>query len=240
MRDITLTPRLQTIADMVRQGINLVDVGCDHAYLVCYLVQKDIIDSAIACDINELPLRRAKENIEAYGLQKRIRTVLSNGLENIPEDDADDIVIAGMGAETIMQIIDDCKYLQNPSKRLLLQPMTKHELMREYLYQKGFEIVREKAVCEQEHDYTVILARWCGQSKQIDDVQKYIGAIRFNNTKEDMRYIVNVAKKLFMRARGCEQASDEETQKQAQYWTNLGKEIAWFAQEEYEKSIRDL
>lgn len=147
MREITLTARLQTIADMVRQGINLVDVGCDHAYLVCYLVQKDIIDKAIACDINELPLRRAKENIEAYGLSNRIQTVLSNGLANIPQEDADDIVIAGMGAETIMQIMDDCSYLQNPSKRLILQPMTKHELMREYLYQKGFEIVREKAVC---------------------------------------------------------------------------------------------
>lgn len=44
-----------------------------------------------------------------------------------------------------------------------------------------------------------MLARWCGKPKEIDDVQKYIGAIRFNNTKEDMRYIVNIAKKLFLR-----------------------------------------
>ena len=50
-----LSKRLQAIADLIvkyKQGEILADIGTDHAYLPCYLVNENIIDKAYACDIS--------------------------------------------------------------------------------------------------------------------------------------------------------------------------------------------
>lgn len=58
---------------------------------------------------------------------------LSNGLENIAENEADDFVIAGMGGELIAAILDSCAYAKNSEKHFILQPMTKSEVLIKYL-----------------------------------------------------------------------------------------------------------
>ncbi len=75
-------------------------------------------DTAIAADINPLPLERGIETINNSGLNNRIETRLSNGLEKISGDEADDIVIAGMGGELISQIIENWEYSKGQVKAL--------------------------------------------------------------------------------------------------------------------------
>ena len=72
--------RLSLCAHMVREGSRLADIGTDHGYLPVSLCQNQTIRSAIACDINPLPLRSAQKNIEKYCLNDRIETRLSDGL----------------------------------------------------------------------------------------------------------------------------------------------------------------
>ena len=76
-----LSYRLQTIADQVSPGNRLADIGCDHGFVPIYLIQKGIIPSAIAMDVVEGPLSRAREHIRSAGLDDVITTRLSDGLE---------------------------------------------------------------------------------------------------------------------------------------------------------------
>ena len=60
---IKLSQRLQAIAQFVPQGAQVADIGTDHGFLPCYLVQCGQADRVIACDINEQPLAVAQKNI---------------------------------------------------------------------------------------------------------------------------------------------------------------------------------
>ena len=49
-----LSKRLQLIADMIsqyKQGSKIADIGTDHAYLPCYLVENNIVSHSYACDV---------------------------------------------------------------------------------------------------------------------------------------------------------------------------------------------
>ena len=53
---VKLSERMLHLADMVRQGAVLADVGTDHGYIPIYLVESGRICRAFAMDIKEGPL----------------------------------------------------------------------------------------------------------------------------------------------------------------------------------------
>ena len=65
MREIQISRRLSAVAALVSPGLVLADVGCDHGYIPIYLIQKGQIPRAIAMDINQGPLLRAREHIRS-------------------------------------------------------------------------------------------------------------------------------------------------------------------------------
>ena len=69
MRLFSLDERLTVCASLVREGARLADVGTDHAYLPVWLLNSGKITFAIASDINEKPLLRAKATAEKYSAQ---------------------------------------------------------------------------------------------------------------------------------------------------------------------------
>ena len=117
-----LPKRLQACADFVRQGTRVCDVGTDHALLPCELVKQGKATAALAADVHEKPLAGARKTIRASGCADRVTTRLSDGLQQILPEEADDVVIAGMGGETIAQILAAAPWLQGRGCRLLLQP----------------------------------------------------------------------------------------------------------------------
>ena len=137
-----LSKRLMSAVGFVRGGF-LADVGTDHAYLPVYLYKLGKIRGAVAADINEGPLARARANIAAYGAGEGIETVLSDGLAKLEGYHPDDIVIFGMGGELIIHILDAAKWTRSKHIRLILQPMTQQEEVRSYLLENGFFIVGE-------------------------------------------------------------------------------------------------
>ena len=70
-----LSRRLAAIAEMVEEGSRLADVGTDHGYLPIWLVKTEKIPCAVAMDIGEGPLSRARDHVKAFGLEDRIRPV---------------------------------------------------------------------------------------------------------------------------------------------------------------------
>ena len=169
-----MTPRLLAVANFAKKGSKVADVGTDHAYIPIWLVTRGVSDFAVAMDINKGPLLRAKENITKFNLEDKITTKLSDGLEGLEKDEADTVIIAGMGGVLINRILDDAKALYPSIKHFILQPMTAIEETRKFLSENGFLIENECLAKEDDKIYTV-LSVIRGKMKIEDEVNLYIG-----------------------------------------------------------------
>ena len=190
MSDIKLSPRLQTVAGFVRDGDMVADIGCDHALVSAYLMQSGIAKHVYAADVNQKPLSRAVETIKKHQLQNGVSLVLSDGLQAVPPE-VDTVLIAGMGGELIIDILRQAKWLKNPCKRLVLQPMSFAEKLRSYLWQEGFFIKEEIPVFEDAHVYTVLCASYSGEIKHMPYWKTLLGCVDLQKN-EGKRYLQKV------------------------------------------------
>ena len=192
---INLDNRLKQCAEFVSGNGYSVDVGTDHAYLAAYLVSSGICKKVIACDLREGPLESAKKHIHDEGLENKIKTVLSDGLDNIPSDGVTDIIIAGMGGELIARIISKAEWIKENKVNLILQPMTKAYELRKFLYENGFSIKCEKAVRSDPFMYSVINTEYSDNCKKHKDYEIYSGGLDFN-VELDREYLLIQAERL--------------------------------------------
>lgn len=199
---ITLDSRLSLCASFVRQDSKLADIGTDHAYLPVWLCQNGVCKSAVAADINPEPLSRGQLTIAQAGLEDKVKTRLSDGLKSISADEADDIVIAGMGGELIAKIILDCEYSRDKSKRFILQPMTKSELLIERLCQNGFEILSQDCCVASNKCYTVLLVQYSGEKRAYSEVYPYICELKPKENETHLRFIKAHIQRLLKKANG--------------------------------------
>lgn len=154
-KKLELTPRLQLLADWVPQGARLADVGTDHGYLPVWLALRGRIAFAIASDLRKGPLERAKETGRIYGAE-HIDYRLGNGLAGICPEEADVIVIAGMGGENIVSILEAAPWTADGAHTLLLAPHTKAEELRRFLMENRYEILREELVYDRGTIYPIM------------------------------------------------------------------------------------
>ena len=139
---IPISHRLLACAGFVAPGDRVADVGCDHGYLGIYLLTQGIAASIIASDVNEGPLLSAMGNAQKFSVKENMTFYLSDGVRNIPRD-FDTLVCAGMGADTMISILEAAPWLRDAKYRLILQCQSKRPELRRYLYSHGFSIPRE-------------------------------------------------------------------------------------------------
>lgn len=211
MNNIRLDERLLAVSNFVRQGSIAADVGTDHAFLPVYLVQNRICKRVIACDINRLPLESAKRTVGRYSLECNIELRLSDGLQAINKGECSDIIIAGMGAELISEIINRCEWIRNRKINLILNPMTKPELLRRFLYANGFDILAETAVVSQAKHYTIINAVFDGKKSEPSLSEIWFGKLTDKNDAASREYINMTANRMLKKANGmlCKNSGDE-------------------------------
>ena len=162
---VKISNRLTTAAALVSQGYTLADVGTDHGYIPIYLLQQKKIPSAIAMDINEGPLERAKEHIALYGLQAYIQTRLSDGVAALKPGEVEAVLIAGMGGGLVMHILKDGEKVCQSAKELILQPQSEIEHVREFLREKGYTILAEDMVYEDGKFYPMMKVQYQGENE---------------------------------------------------------------------------
>ncbi len=172
-----LDARLLCVASMVRDGACLADIGTDHAYLPVHLMQTGRIERAIAADIGEGPAASARANVADAGLQDAIGVRVCDGLCGIAPDEVSDIVIAGMGGETIIHILSEAPWVCDTRLRLILQPMTKTVELRRWLYEHGFAMDEEHLVRDGRHLYNVMAVRFSGEPFDGSAIVPYVGAL---------------------------------------------------------------
>ena len=156
---LSLQPRLRRLAELVPDGCRLTDVGTDHGYLPVSLLQQGRIASAIASDIGAEPLEHARRTAAACkveGLSFR----LCPGLAAIAPEETDVIVIAGMGGETILAILQAAPWTKDGRHCLLLQPMTKTADLRRWLVDNGYTFTDEHLVEDKGRIYPILCV--CG------------------------------------------------------------------------------
>lgn len=183
-----LDERLLCAASFVRRGSRFADIGSDHAYLPIYLCKSGVVDVALASDINKGPVAAAVENIKEYGVEDKVRAVLSDGLTSAESFYPDDIAILGMGGELIASIIDKAEWVKNENIHLIMQPMTHAHTLYRYLLANGFEIIGEK-ICatstRSDRIYRVICAKYSGKARECSDVEAMVGTVNMKNIEND-------------------------------------------------------
>ncbi len=182
-----LNNRLKTVFDLIEHGARVVDIGTDHAFLPIALIKSGKAKSVIACDIREKPLENARKNLQRLKVSS-VELRISDGLQNVARNDADTVVIAGMGGEVISGILSRCDFIKDKSYSLILQPMTAADYLRKFLAENGFNIEKEIAVSDNSKLYTVILARFCGEIKAYPDVFYIHGKLNPQNPT-DLLYL---------------------------------------------------
>ena len=166
--------RLEAIGKLVPQGCVLADIGTDHAYLPVWLLEQGKIASAVAGDIAEGPCLAAKNTVSMHGMKGRVEVRLGSGLKVLQAGEADCIAIAGMGASTMIEILEADMPLAVEAKRLVLQPMAGAASLRKWLIQNGWHIVAEDLVADGRHLYE-IMAVERGESEAFSDAVLEIG-----------------------------------------------------------------
>ncbi len=153
--NITLSARLAACAAFVPQGARIADIGCDHGYLSLHLLQSGKASFVYAADINEGPLQCAIRNAEKFGFRDKIQFYLSDGVRNVPRD-FDRMICAGMGADTIISILEAAPWLKKEQYTLILQCQSKTPALRRYLSENGWRITQEYALRDGKFLYTVM------------------------------------------------------------------------------------
>ncbi len=154
-----LSTRLKSCCAFVAPGDVVADIGCDHGYLGIRLLQQGIARAVIAADINEQPLRSAYHNAGKFGVRDRMHFYLSDGAKSIPRE-FDCMVCAGMGADTMISILEGALWLQDARYRLILQCQSKTPMLRKYLSDKGWHIQEESVLRDGRFLYTVMEVLW--------------------------------------------------------------------------------
>lgn len=205
---IPISPRLLCCASMI-QGDSVCDIGTDHAYLPAYLVSGGTVKTVIATDVKQGPLNSAAGTLKRYHVAENIRLILSDGFDKVPPKGITDVVIAGMGGETIRDILaaKSAQFLKKGAN-LVLQPMTKAEILRAWLAENGFTVTKETAVRDT-HVYTVMQAHYTGEVRTLTEAEAYCGKLKRTDPLTKI-YVAAVQERLNTKATGLEEAGKTE------------------------------
>ncbi len=163
---LPISKRLLACAEYIHPGDVVADVGCDHGYLGIHLLTKGVAKAIIASDINEGPLQAAQRNARKFGVQNKMSFYLCPGVCNVPRD-FDVMVCAGMGADTMISILEDALWLKSDRYRLILQCQSKTPSLRRYLSENGWCIAKESVLRDGRFLYTVMEVTWAPENARL-------------------------------------------------------------------------
>ncbi len=176
--------RLKIILELIdKNSKGICDVGTDHGFVPVKLAADGYNGNIIAADINPEPLRRAESNANSLNVSERIVFCLHNGLPEHFSDKFDTAVIAGMGGDLICSIIDRADWIFSDKYTLILQPMTKPEIVRYYLANNGFNITEDWLASDRGRLYQVIKCKFTSVNDKYTDLELFSGKISICNDK---------------------------------------------------------
>ena len=189
MGKIKLDSRLSAVADFVREGKTVADIGTDHAYLLAYLLQQGIIKKGIAADLRKGPLENARKTLIESDQLEKVNLILSDGLDELKKGDCEDIVIAGMGGILIKEILERTPWVFDENIHIIAQPMTHAEVLRRFFLENGFKILEESSATDGKRYYCIISAQYDGIKRDAEEWYTYVGELIKNSDNVSQTYI---------------------------------------------------
>ncbi|MBQ3095650.1 MAG: SAM-dependent methyltransferase [Clostridia bacterium] len=205
-----LSPRLAAVAGLVPMGARVADIGCDHGYLSLYLTESGTAAHCIASDVREGPLSAAKENVRASGLEGSIELRLGDGLSGIAPEETDCVILAGMGGDTMREILQAAPWITGGGHTLVLQPQSHTDTLRLWLSGQGFSVTAERVVYDRGHLYVVFRAEWDGKGDRSPLCPYFSPALLALSAEEREPYVERVFAELGKRLEGLRAAEGRE------------------------------
>ncbi|MBZ9688149.1 class I SAM-dependent methyltransferase [Clostridium estertheticum] len=185
-----LSIRLNVIVSMIEKCDSVIDVGTDHGYVPIYLVKNDVIKSAIASDINRGPVEKARNNIAESGVSSQISCRLGSGLSTVKKGEAEIAIIAGMGGNLIRDILEADLEVVKQFKYMILQPVQNAEVLREYLYVAGYNIIDEEICNDDGKFYEIIKVKYDTKPLILDSIYYEISKILLDKKEAVMKCFI--------------------------------------------------
>lgn len=239
MKELELSPRLASVARCIPQGCVLADVGTDHAYLPVWLILQGRITHAVASDLRSGPLARAQATGERYGVSRQITFRLCDGLQGISPDGVDVVSIAGMGGETIAEILSHAPWTRD--RLLVLQPMSSLPELRRWLQKNGYQISLEHVTTDHGTIYTTMTVTG-GSMPLLTAGEQYAGRPA-HWAKEPLRgeYLTYLLAKAKRELEGVERSSKEFDRPRREELRQIISELTlWKGEWEHANSKPDL
>ena len=186
-----LSKRLETIIYLVDQGENVADIGSDHGFIVIELINRNIAASCLAVENKIGPYTNLVKNTS---LIKNIKTSLSDGLKEVDKQFST-VIIAGMGFNTIKEIINDSIEKLDIIDTFIIDSHTLTYELRKFMSEIGYFIKDEQCLIENKIFYEII--KFQKGHKVYSEVELKYGPILLNNRSEDfMTHYSNQIEKL--------------------------------------------
>ncbi len=230
-----MDPRLALLCKMAPPCYKAADIGTDHGYLICALVENGKTKRGIAADLKPQPLEKARREAERRGLSAQMDFVLTDGLTGISPEGLEVVIIAGMGGEAILHILESWSYRETPGIVYLLQPMTKGERLRRWLWDNGFAIRREECSTAAGRVYTALEVVYTGEQTEHAPWEYYLGKVEPRRDGDSFCYAENLAEELEKITAGLEGTGERENCNRAEELREITQVIRRKMKEEREK-----
>ncbi len=167
--------RLLSVAKMVGKTEKMADIGSDHALLPIWLLGQGSVKKAIAGEFGDGPFSRARQAAYDSGRAAQLEVRQGNGLQILQPNEVETVVIAGMGGDLIVEILQDSPDKTNSFSRYILQPMRHEAVLRKWLSEQRWPIVREELIFENQKYYVVLETHPGNTAPPLKDLEILLG-----------------------------------------------------------------
>ncbi len=168
-----MNKRILSIANFIDINDKLIDVGCDHGYLGIYLIQNNLVSDILLTDISQSALNVAINNINKSHLN--IKTLVTDGLNNIDLNKYNTISISGMGTTSIIKILNKLKN-NNTINKLVIQSNNDLKLLREEIIKLGYYLDDE--ITLKENDIFYVICKFIKGNKKLSNDEIKFGLLK--------------------------------------------------------------
>ncbi|EEI83425.1 tRNA (adenine(22)-N(1))-methyltransferase [Anaerococcus tetradius] len=165
--------RLLDIISLIDKNKKVIDIGTDHGLVPLYLAKNGISENILATDISEKSLDKLRMRLDD-NLRRIITTKVTDGFVGIEKQDKQVAIIAGMGANTIIDIIEKSLDFAKNLDYLVLASNVNTEKLRTYLVDNNFEIIKDFLSYENNKYYDILKVRF-GNAKKLTLAETYYG-----------------------------------------------------------------
>lgn len=184
--------RLLDIINILDSDKKIIDVGTDHGLVPLYLAKNKISSDILATDISAPSLQKLVDKLDD-DLKKVIKTKVTDGFKGLESEENQVAIIAGMGANTIIDIINDSlEFSKNLDYLVLASNVNTYELRR-FLNINGFYIEKDFLSFEKGKYYD-ILKVYYGKDQNLAFEEYYYGRSDIENNSVLLKEKIRIDK----------------------------------------------